>query len=851
MQQIEDVIETKRLAGERGDDENTETSTPMKKKRKKKSKDEQSSPTSKAVSSKGGTPKKSKKDVQDMDEDDDDEDDATGAYWTACYAVSFNRRGSFLASGHASGLVACHDFMSRTASALYSPPQGNFAIEKEKNGDGHASCRDGPSEVDKKTDVKNNSNVTDEKKKENLDLSTQVQQQDSQTFQEIKSEPKDGKSLSKSSDKVILPQLEYLNGVTSISWDHHSRTLLAGAIGDYNLRLMDNTHPQVCLDCTESVRRQWISTRGLTASTGGDDDNLRTPDGKNSRDDQSMLSPPIFTSFSSPQIQKQKTKEMDTSTPEMREKHKQEQLARGACKESGLSVDGSGEPIQLRLETVSFGKARLIRANTIARTKSTKTINSNDVIMQKTSIVGMATSDMDQSTKIFIDSPREPHFADQVSVPAVRHSTLIFELPQPLGGPTQLHPRDNHAGLVCMIDGSLALFRISPLAFYETIPSMISRSNDKNGGKRKGKTAGKRKDHVPESAKNINITVVRELLEKEEANREGNVVYLIPPPKGKRLSLDSRDSPKRHDYFVTCAAFGKNGDVLYAVTKCGSLLGYQIDSSVMKVLRGETSAQAIAKSCTRPSLCVKVPGGAAAWQIIVSRNGRHLLINSADCALRLYDVDELNNAFTSSPVPMKELQPAPVKPRFVFQDIVSKAPWASCDFSGDGEYVVGGCNSYPQPGDNYQLFLWNTVTGDLLDQLTGPQVPLYSLSCHPTRPFIAVGTLDGLIDVWGPRLDWTAFAPDFQALQQNVLYLEREDEFDIVIDGEEGERNKRNSMQNTHASDEDEDVDITTVAKIAAFDSDSENEDEVFCFDCRVMKMGVSDKAGSKKADQE
>ena len=36
-------------------------------------------------------------------------------------------------------------------------------------------------------------------------------------------------------------QLAYLNGVTSLSWDRHGRTLLAGAIGDRNLRLMDNT----------------------------------------------------------------------------------------------------------------------------------------------------------------------------------------------------------------------------------------------------------------------------------------------------------------------------------------------------------------------------------------------------------------------------------------------------------------------------------------------------------------------------------------------------------------------------------------------------------------------------------
>jgi hypothetical protein len=44
-----------------------------------------------------------------------------------------------------------------------------------------------------------------------------------------------------------------------------------------------------------------------------------------------------------------------------------------------------------------------------------------------------------------------------------------------------------------------------------------------------------------------------------------------------------------------------------------------------------------------------------------------------------------------------------------------------------------------------------------------------------------VATSDGLVDVWGPRINWTAFAPDFQALPRNVEYVEREDEFDQVV----------------------------------------------------------------------
>jgi len=164
----------------------------------------------------------------------------------------------------------------------------------------------------------------------------------------------------------------------------------------------------------------------------------------------------------------------------------------------------------------------------------------------------------------------------------------------------------------------------------------------------------------------------------------------------------------------------------------------------------------------------------------------------------------------------------------------SKTTFASCDFSGDGEFVVGGCNSYPQPGDNYELYVWNTGNGELLDRLTGPQAIMYSVAWHPTRSFIVVGTSDGLVDVWGPRMDWTAFAPDFQALPMNVEYVEREDEFDIVIDDEENEAQRAQLLQK-----EEEEVvaDVVTVERVPVFDSDSESEDEVFYFKTKVKGL--------------
>ena len=36
-------------------------------------------------------------------------------------------------------------------------------------------------------------------------------------------------------------------------------------------------------------------------------------------------------------------------------------------------------------------------------------------------------------------------------------------------------------------------------------------------------------------------------------------------------------------------------------------------------------------------------------------------------------------------------------------------------------------------------------------------------------------------------MDWTAFAPDFQALQKNVEYIEKEDEFDVIVDDDTDE----------------------------------------------------------------
>ena len=264
---------------------------------------------------------------------------------------------------------------------------------------------------------------------------------------------------------------------------------------------------------------------------------------------------------------------------------------------------------------------------------------------------------------------------------------------------------------------------------------------------------------------------------------------------------------KSSQHFVSSAAFDPQGEKIYAGTKEGNLLGFEVSSLFDGLEVGASVAARI-----EPSFTIIIPGGANVWSILISRNGQYLITNSADAALRLYATKE---CWTTP----EEVE----KPTWVFQDVVSKVKFASCDVSGDAEFVVGGANG----NDNkYELYIWNTSTGALMDKLTGAAVELYSVSWHPTRNFLAVATSDGLVDVWGPRINWTAFAPDFQALPRNVEYVEQEDEFDLEEeDGKEGGKSTKDDDD-----EEGKDVDVVTVDPVPVFASDSEDEAEVFFF---------------------
>ena len=407
------------------------------------------------------------------------------------------------------------------------------------------------------------------------------------------------------------------------------------------------------------------------------------------------------------------------------------------------------------------------------------------------------------------------------------YQTLILPLPRPAGKSVRIHP-DGEGGLACLDDGSLVMFQY-------------------NRGMFRGKGG-------TDSTSMMSY----------------NYYYLVPPSSSSMKHL-----------FVTCAAFGgkckvvesQRKDVLrpkdchrfvYAATRCGKLL-------IFRVVFSANDITAIISNVPEPVL-LEVPGGAAVRGIVVGRDGKTVLLNSADGAIRVYDLWGVEAATVATVVKVasgvevtaNEMIEEPrkngndavshstltIKPRVTLQDVVvrtCKSQWACFDVSGDGLHVAGGRNAIDAgTGDGYELYLWDASNGTLVDKLTGPKVSIFCLSWHPFRPFLAVGTSDGIVDVWAAKKSWTSFTPDFTALERNVVYQEQEDEFDVVIVGENGSSGYGDGVGNGYDIDgegkgkplhdklqETEIVDVVTIQKPVSFWDEGGVGVDPFYFPCR------------------
>ncbi|RKF55527.1 Set1 complex component swd1 [Erysiphe neolycopersici] len=175
--------------------------------------------------------------------------------------------------------------------------------------------------------------------------------------------------------------------------------------------------------------------------------------------------------------------------------------------------------------------------------------------------------------------------------------------------------------------------------------------------------------------------------------------------------------------------------------------------------------------------------------------GRDLVVNCQDRIIRTIQLPNLSGV---------DLDPDTIDIgiEHKFQDVVNKLSWNHVAFSSTGEYVAA--STY----NNHDIYIWERNHGSLVKILEGPKEEHGMVEWHPHKPMIvACGLETGRIHLWSiiPQQRWSALAPDFVEVEENVEYVEREDEFDI---------HPKEEIHKRRLDLEDEQVDVLTAGPV-------------------------------------
>ena len=205
----------------------------------------------------------------------------------------------------------------------------------------------------------------------------------------------------------------------------------------------------------------------------------------------------------------------------------------------------------------------------------------------------------------------------------------------------------------------------------------------------------------------------------------------------------------------------------------------------------------------------------------LTASGREMVSNSSDRVIRTIRIPDLSQ-------PDLDPDSIQLEVEHKFQDVVNKLSWNHVAFSSTGEYVTASTFM------NHDIYVWERSHGSLVKILEGPKEELgvievicncltlsidhaNILQWHPHRPFLAACGLETgriyLFSVITPQR-WSALAPDFAEVEENVEYIEREDEFDI---------HPIEEIHRRRLDLEDEVVDVLTIEP-----AKSEYEEEAF-----------------------
>lgn len=253
---------------------------------------------------------------------------------------------------------------------------------------------------------------------------------------------------------------------------------------------------------------------------------------------------------------------------------------------------------------------------------------------------------------------------------------------------------------------------------------------------------------------------------------------------------------------VLTAIFDSTGDYIITGTSRGQI----------NVIRSGTSSVIYSKDITTSKI----------KSIVLSASGRHLVANSSDRIVRLLALPDFkllesqeNASHNGDPnktkagldekedveIDIQDEDGLEIKVIQKFSDVVNRLQWNSVAISPSSEYILASTFE-----NAHVIYMWETGIGSLVKIYEGPKEELVEVAWHPTRSLIAATGLEsGKIHIWSsvPPQRWSALAPDFIEVEENVVYEEAEDEFDKLYE----EADMNDNLQN---EEEEENIDIFT-----------------------------------------
>ncbi|KAK4105692.1 SWD1-like protein [Parathielavia hyrcaniae] len=263
--------------------------------------------------------------------------------------------------------------------------------------------------------------------------------------------------------------------------------------------------------------------------------------------------------------------------------------------------------------------------------------------------------------------------------------------------------------------------------------------------------------------------------------------YILPSvPKRPHTETDAalKEKQAKEDakHMTTAIVYTATGDHLLAGTTKGRL--NIIDARMQEIIYSEKIASGVITT------------------LRLTESGKELLVNAQDRIIRTFIVPQNLSAPDLDPDTIQ----IPLEHKF--QDVVNRLSWNHVAFSASGEYVAA--STY----NNHELYIWERGHGSLVRMLEGPKEEQGVIEWHPHRALLAACGLEtGRINIWSVTSPqrWSALAPDFVEVEENVEYIEKEDEFDI---------HPQEEIQKRRLDQEDEDIDVLTVENGGGPDED-------------------------------